>query len=350
MQEVKKRDISLDIIKAFAIFAVLFMHNVVEWKGKGGYLYDWYLEGLYGIVRFGVPVFFMIMGILLLDEKKEISTKKIWKKYIFRIIVAALFYGLIYKTLRVVLTKTFMSVGAFAMTYIKEFCTGQLEFHFWFVYAVIGVYISIPILRAFVKNASDHLMKYFLFLWLLESVLELISHIEQFAFVGVCLNSFRFLNLFLGYTGYVVWGYYLNKHLPDKKKSVCIYVVAFFGLMVACYQTGIYEIVNGGVDYNWMMNESPFIIFWSTAVFIFLKNRKWNSELIICKGLAWVGSHTFSIYFIHMVSIIALLNTEYVVIPVSVYLQPWIWFVITVLMAILWTGIVQMIPKARKYI
>ncbi|MFC1566033.1 acyltransferase family protein [Candidatus Neomarinimicrobiota bacterium] len=49
-------------------------------------------------------------------------------------------------------------------------------YHLWFIYALFGVYLSIPIIRIFIQNADKNTFYYFVLLWFfMESVMSLIE-------------------------------------------------------------------------------------------------------------------------------------------------------------------------------
>ena len=102
----KKRCIYIDFIKTVAIISVLAIHA----SAPGFTSYDfkninYIVSVLYGsLVRFAVPVFIMSSGAIFLNEEKEITIKKIYKKYIPRIIAALLLFTLFYESVPLLFT------------------------------------------------------------------------------------------------------------------------------------------------------------------------------------------------------------------------------------------------------
>ena len=165
----------IDYMKGIAIIGVIIIHIATERLGDYSNTSDLVIyELFYAMARFSVPFFFMVTGYLMLDSGRDLPIKKVYSKYILRIIVAAFVYGLLYKILRVILDDGFNGIGNFIKDYLLEFATGKLEFHFWYVYAIIGVYIALPILRAFIKSSDRKLIEYFLLVWVIVNVLLVI--------------------------------------------------------------------------------------------------------------------------------------------------------------------------------
>ena len=79
-----KRNLSLDILRIFAMMSVVMVHCAAEFLGHydagtaeffWGNIFD-------SISRAGVPIFLMISGAFFLNENKEISINNVFKKYI----------------------------------------------------------------------------------------------------------------------------------------------------------------------------------------------------------------------------------------------------------------------------
>lgn len=68
-----------------------------NWNAADVRSFEWQVFNFYdSLVRFGVPVFVMISGALFLKPDKDIPVKKLYSKYIFRIVIAFVFWSFIY--------------------------------------------------------------------------------------------------------------------------------------------------------------------------------------------------------------------------------------------------------------
>jgi surface polysaccharide O-acyltransferase-like enzyme len=71
----KKNYFWIDLLKAIAAFAVIILHVTVSLLYDFGDKEHWQAANFYNsLVRFSVPVFVMISGVLLLNKNEELTT------------------------------------------------------------------------------------------------------------------------------------------------------------------------------------------------------------------------------------------------------------------------------------
>lgn len=86
-----------------AVFAVMMIHV----SASGFYTnpvqsFTWQVVNFYEcMVRWAVPVFVMVSGIFFLNPQKEITLSKLYRKNIFRIVMALITWGLFYRSLSI---------------------------------------------------------------------------------------------------------------------------------------------------------------------------------------------------------------------------------------------------------
>lgn len=301
----------MDFIKGLAIMGVIVCHLTTEWIGRENSFGQMMVyQGWYGLARFAVPAFFMVSGALLLAPERSLSIKRVYRDYIVPMIGAAFLYGSIYKILRtVVLRNEMRGLLSLVADYFMDFLTGRMEFHFWYVYAILGIYISLPIMRAFVKAADQTVLRYYLLVWMLLNFFFILSKSGYLTFLSGMLDQYHFVGMFVEYLGYPILGYYILAQDISEQSRHMIYGGGCVGLLIGIGLT-IYDVATYG-QYRWeyLAYCSPFIILYSTALTLLLKNiridysRKWSS--LICT----LGQNTLGIYFIHMVFIIAFIQT-----------------------------------------
>ena len=98
MTEKGTRIYYLEVLRVVSALAVVALHlSSMNWYGYIG-SFNWIVFTIIvGVMRFGVPVFFMISGALFLREDKEIVIKRMYTKYIFRMLVFLIFWAFIYQ-------------------------------------------------------------------------------------------------------------------------------------------------------------------------------------------------------------------------------------------------------------
>lgn len=179
---------------------------------------EWMVRNVYdSMVRWSVPVFVMISGALFLDTRKPLNIIKLYTKNILRIIIAFLFWSVLYELYMV---KSNIGLKSF----IVDVCAGH--FHLWFSKMLLGLYVMIPIFKAIVadKKAEQYFLCIaFITTFIIPYILfPAIAHFSKE--LGLfCENFFDSLGIKIasGYSGYFVLGHYLNTYDLGIKKMFC---------------------------------------------------------------------------------------------------------------------------------
>ena len=94
----QRRDVPVDAAKSAAIFGTLLIHA----SAAGGFAgvpgsFGWTSALFWNcLLRSAVPVFFLCSGALLLPPEKEVTLRRVWTKYIPRILAALFFWAAAY--------------------------------------------------------------------------------------------------------------------------------------------------------------------------------------------------------------------------------------------------------------
>ena len=134
----KKRLLSLDFLRIFAILLVIFNHTNERGfyrfltDDPGTFLY-WFNLFFSVACKVAVPLFFMISGALLLRKDESIGAT--YKRGI-RIVIDLVLFSLL----------------------LKAFLTGTVHTnfpHLWYLYTYIGFLLVVPVLRGFVRGLTE---------------------------------------------------------------------------------------------------------------------------------------------------------------------------------------------------
>lgn len=341
----------IDYMKGIAIIGVIIIHIATERLGDYSNTADLVVyEIFYAIARFSVPFFFMITGYLMLDTTKELSIKKLYFKYILRVVVAAFVYSLFYKLLRVILDSSFNDIGGFIKGYLLDFVTGNLEFHFWYVYAIVGVYITLPILRAFIKSADRRLIEYFLLVWIIVNILLILSKSGYIPYVKNVLDQFYFVGMFVEYLGYPVLGFYLLNYDFSKKTKALLIIAGFVSILSALGFT-IYDVLtHGEIKVEYLAYCGPFVIFYSIGLCLLLKGNTLSANNLFEKLICKLGQNTLTIYFIHMIFVIIIFQYNICNYHVFSIVDMIIYTLIVLIASSLFSFLIRKIPFVGKWI
>ncbi len=301
----KKRVAYADVLRIIAIFGVILIHaaaNVMTSCRAGSD--PWMMANiLSAVVRFSVPVFFMISGIFFLDPEKNITPKKLWKKNILRLLVALAFWGVAYELYPLFLVQ--YETGVFPWTELMpalgRIITADGHFHLYFIYLMLGIYIISPLLRVFTKHATRRQVEYFILLWfILSGVVPTVTALFPLDGLGNWSRQMQ-MSLPLGYVGYFISGYYLNKYQLKPSAKSCIMAFGIIAAVIATAGTVHMSIADEATNVFLYEGLSPLVMLYSWAVFLFIKSRKRLQAVSDkgCKRLGAVAESTFGIYLIH---------------------------------------------------
>ena len=148
----KKRLLSLDLLRIFAILLVIFNHTNERGfyrfltDDPGTFLY-WFNLFFSVACKVAVPLFFMISGAFLLRKDESIGAT--YKRGI-RIIVDLVLFSLLFYEVQAWQTGIPLT--------LKAFLTGTVHTnfpHLWYLYTYIGFLLVVPVLRGFVRGLTE---------------------------------------------------------------------------------------------------------------------------------------------------------------------------------------------------
>ncbi len=292
----EKRDVSIDLIKTIAIIGVILIHLT-------GPLFSAYPVGslwwnvnllIASCVRASVPLFFMCSGALLLSPEKKLTIKKLYTKTIPRILVAMIFWGIVYKIFNLI----GMSALSFSNIWqaIKEVLLFNQEFHFYYMHIILIVYVLLPITRLFVKHADKHLLLYALGVWFVFGIVyPTVKGFWPFNLLGGMTYQW-YINMTYAAVGYGLLGYYLKKFPVYKLNS--IFILA--GAIIIFFGTYILSIRHGYLVETFFEGMSVGTAFLAVGIFSLLSSCGVKTSSKPASVFRYISASSFCIYLVHM--------------------------------------------------
>ncbi|KGO94378.1 acyltransferase [Flavobacterium subsaxonicum] len=286
----------IDNLRVVAIISVIMAHIA----GQGVYnlkdttLAHWSVANLFESFRF--PIFIMISGTVLLN--RDYSILPFLKKRLTKILVPFLLFSFVYITLSYNQEKTFynLDIANFVTYALLKLKNGSF-YHLWYVYVLIGLYFMTPILRVYVKNASQNNLLYLLIIWLVFNAVTA-------SYFGTYVPNLE-LSLFAIFPGYFILGYYLSNYPIASKK-----------IGWALFLTGIMGTFSGALYYAYAFNEvneafynhrSITVMLQSIGIYILLYNSTvTNPAIATVRNL--ISRHSYTIYLSHALIIIIMMR------------------------------------------
>ena len=286
-----------DYIRIISSFGVIIIHVSAQNMIRSFPGHNWEVFNFYSsIVRWSVPEFFMISGVLFLN--KSSSIKKLFKRNIMKIGISYIFWSLVY----CIKDKFIKDIKL--NDFILNFIDGH--YHLWFLFSIIILYMMVPFLLLIVKNKV--LLNYFLILSFISIIYQnIILYSKYFIkknIIEIMEKIYSKLNnkYISGNIFYFILGYYLNKvNTKHIKLEIIIY---FFGLIGMIFGAKISSYLSHKKKIrikDFYSVYSIHVLFQSISIFIFFKNYfnnlRFNKKYKkIIKNL---GKYTFGIYLIH---------------------------------------------------
>ncbi len=253
--------------------------------------FDWnYANWINAATRCAVPLFVVISGALLLQ--KEENTWNFYKKRLPKLIYPFLFWTIIY------LIYYFYRYTNFATLSFETICTIAQDkilhganAHLWYLYMIIGLYLTIPFLRKIIANCTTKEIELFLLFWFLS------MFIANKGFYTV-MPKFD-LTFFSGYIGYLVLGYYLTIKQFNWNRSAPLVGYLLVTIITA---TGTYMLNQKGNQLNTILYNYvfPTTALAATSIFLLVKQHTEQTS-IIPKWVLIIDRYSFGIYLCHII-------------------------------------------------
>lgn len=256
-------------------------------------------KALMNLLWWGVPCFIMITGYLLLDPDKSITFEKLIKKYILRILVVLFVFGTVFSWMEIIFDDKVVSVYQVWRAILNVF-EGKSWAHLWYLYALIGIYLLLPIYRLISKNITDSDLLYFIIICFV--FLFLISKLSLFK-----ISSGFYINWGVN-PFWLLLGYAKRRKLFvfTKQKNILLLLLSIVTLVLLsmiCYGMGA-DVVETFFGY-----DSPIVAVMANSIFNLFMNFN-NADMVIeskkylnsviSNLLYKIADNSFGIYIVHM--------------------------------------------------
>lgn len=314
----------LDVLRLIAILLVIAVHCTDPFNASPESRADpefnfW--GSVYGsALRACVPLFVMMTGFLLLPVKQTMPA--FYRKRIPRVFFPFLIWSVLFD-----LAPWFIqAVGGSAELVTRFFpwepnpsasfgdalqTIAMIPLTFtvyatpmWYIYALIGLYLYLPIFSAWVERASRREKRFFLLLWFVSLFIPYLTEFVSRYHFGTCSwNAFGMFYYFAGFNGYLLLGHYLgkgNNWSLGKTLSVAVplFLVGYFITLVGFrHMTSDPNVSEEGMEL-FFTYCSPNVALMAIAVFLLVQKVNVMSAFIR-RALANLTRCGFGLYCVH---------------------------------------------------
>lgn len=301
----KQRILWGDALRTIATILVVLIHVIAPYQYATFNNHDKLsflsLATINSITRMAVPAFFMLTGAFLLNRTFSTITKDSYLKWIkktaVRLIIPFLIFsviGYIYSRLSNNLQPTFLNFMANLFNY------PGVQYHMWFMYSIILIYLFIPFLQKFISSLRRNELKIlvvviFLCGNLLKTINLISNNYDKTLFSGISIPDL------IIYTNYLFIGHYLSKYEISKKQYAATLIAGIVSLIALPLTMLSMNTAESADSLSSATQLSPFFIGIAGFVSIkrYCKNHSFpkRAQVIITR----FSSISFYVYMIHVV-------------------------------------------------
>ena len=296
MKEEKQRNIAFDILRILSAVSIIIMHitdgNIYSSPVKGSVF--WQSALLNSISHFGVPVFVMISGALFLAPGYKLNLKRLWLHNILRLCIVYIVWSFAYGIY------DYSSYGGGFKQLI--WCAVIGRPHLWFLPMIIGIYIILPFIVTWVRNASVKEIRLFILLFFIFNIVcETIKAFKAAEIITFILDL-RNIQLVCSYVGYFIIGYYVVHIGLEKKVRKLLYCAGMISGILSAISVILLSNIAGTPNMYIVDSYSIFTFFWSAAIFTFVFEKAGNKTYGKHMELFWgnIGKDTLGLYLCHL--------------------------------------------------
>lgn len=293
----KERIRYIDNLRIYAILCIVLLHivSIFRWKYFGVNTNNYFILTLIdAFARVGLPLFFMITGVLMINKKEDLSFYLFFKKRVLRLICAYLVFSILYYLYDIITYHKAFDL----FELIRRTTSSQTAYHLWFMPVIILIYLLIPFIKEFVKNLSRKQLKTLILLIFILSngirgILEISS---QFGYA--IMGNFMLPDL-MGYINYLFVGYYLAEgNYKINKRLILISIIS-----ILCIPFLTIFVSKTEINDVFLNALSPLVIAPSILAFLSIKNRENIFSSKMQDLIAKCANQVFYVYLIHVLII-----------------------------------------------
>lgn len=301
--QAEERLIYVQTVRCFALMVIVTLHvafPLIYMYQSIPYADWWVANNFYILGKIGSPLFTMVSGLLLLNPSKDQPIARFFQKRFFKVLLPFIAWSLLYLIWRMVSKGETFSAREILVLFIE----GPVYYHLWFIQMILGLYLAAPILRIYIRHATQENLTYFLAVWLITvAILPMFKRFLGFE-VGIDVV------VTTGFVGFFVLGYYLRNVTLKRSQVIPVLLLVVVMLVFTQYITHALTIqieTVGGYDNFFVANDSLNLITVAVGLFLFLKSLDYHylfQQLpFLQKLVTWISSCSLGIYFVHVLII-----------------------------------------------
>lgn len=295
-----KRMVHYDLLRIVAAFSVVMLHSAGQkWYTLPVTGREWQIADAWdALFRFGVPIFVMISGAVFLG--KDIGIKRLYCHNIFRLMAIYLVWSGLYGLYD---CRNYDLKAAGWKEVVKEMLSGR--YHLWFLPMIIAIYMLVPVLRSWVKNAEKRNQQYFLLLFFILKIgMSTFSALSTTFLVRYAAGLIDIMEIGMAcsYIGYFVWGYYIAHFGIPEKWHRAIYAGVIPSALLNVFLDRFLSLRSGEPEGGIYDSYGIFTFIIVTALFLFFTNvmSRVHYSPLAARVIRELSGATLGVYVMHI--------------------------------------------------
>ncbi|SFQ45421.1 Surface polysaccharide O-acyltransferase, integral membrane enzyme [Lachnospiraceae bacterium XBB1006] len=286
----KEKDTNVELLRVVSCVMVVFIHvanyycRAMEELSVGSYVFATIVNG---ICRVSVPLFFMISGSLLVG--RDVDIRRNFNR-VRNILQPLIIWSMVYA----VWNYAYRDRGYYDL---KEMFAEPVKRHLWYLYVLVGIYLTLPFWQKLFQGMSEYMVQYFVLLYICLLTIN---------FVLALLNmEVRYQIPLVGsscHLGYFIMGYIIRQYrerLRLRRLWAMILAITSMGFVIGA--TLYYSLRVGQHNENFFEYRNVLIGIASMAIFyIAMKSKPYRLPDTVRCWVELVAKHSFTIYLAHV--------------------------------------------------
>lgn len=342
----KQNIVWIDWLRIIACFLVVLAHSADPFVAQFDANYSDFLTGaLWGsLIRSCVPLFVMVTGILLLPVKEPMGifykkrlSRVVWPLLVWSVVTPVLFY--FYVNYSGSAHPGFVGADYSIQTSASKIWLSIFNFNYdttplWYLYMLVGLYLIMPIISPWLREASKSDMKKFIGIWIFSMCIPYLVMLAQVVgyngnygsmdlFGGCLWNQYGTFYYFSGFIGYIVLAFYLKRFPLQWSWRKTLSVATPMFLVGYAVTAGGFILTQKFFPASYTALE---VVWYFSGINVFLMT--YALYIIISKinfkPRAWVSKVaglTFGVYLAHFLFVHVFYDMLYSVLPVPAFLK-----------------------------
>lgn len=288
------RRLDYDLMRVISMLGVVYLHSAAGVLRQLGTPLWHFSNVISSLATVAVPLFFMLSGALLLNQEQTADLKILFRKRLPKILLPLVAWSAVIVCLKYISGGPQAALGT-----LLPLLNTPAMVPYWFLYALVPMYLISPLLKKMADGLSDAHWNYLIGLWLVCTIgWSTVTSLLPDGSLKTALTQHWTLNLnFIGgYLGYFLLGARLAKlkKLPARSwlwgGSALLFVIIAIGTAWLSTATGAYD-----ERFKSYLHLFAALL----AALLFLLVRSYGQNRRSGRVLTGLSALSFGIYLIH---------------------------------------------------